>query len=194
MNLTTSRIIEPVEGRRWRTAAGPAAPAEQAETAGSEEPCIHEVGQRGDRAVLDRSWIPNARHSDSSRSDLQWPNAGCRFAPLHAPFPLRWVHPRLRRGEKLACFWAPMEYPSARMSTRATAQLFLVVVLGIAFLATIAIGMYAAFVAPMETVSNVKVLVNTLLPAETALLGTAVAFYFRGGPREGGPRPPRGSS
>lgn len=87
-----------------------------------------------------------------------------------------------------------MEYPSARMSTRATAQLFLVVVLGIAFLATIAIGMYAAFVAPMETVSNVKVLVNTLLPAETALLGTAVAFYFRGGPREGGPRPPRGSS
>ena len=94
---------------------------------------------------------------------------------------------------KLACFWVPMEYPSARMSTRATAQLFLVVVLGIAFLATIAIGMYAAFVAPVETLSNVKVLVNTLLPAETALLGTAVAFYFRGGPRESGPRPPRGS-
>ena len=86
-----------------------------------------------------------------------------------------------------------MGYPSARMSTRATAQMFLVVVLGIAFLATIAIGMYAAFVAPVETVSNVKVLVNTLLPAETALLGTAVAFYFRGGPREGGPRPPPGS-
>ena len=87
-----------------------------------------------------------------------------------------------------------MEYPSGRMSTRATAQMFLVVVLGIAFLATIAIGMYAAFVAPVETISNVKVLVNTLLPAETALLGTAVAFYFRGGPREGGPRPPRGPS
>lgn len=85
----------------------------------------------------------------------------------------------------------PMKYPSAGMSTRATAQLFLVVVLGIAFLATIAIGMYAAFVAPVETVSNVKGLVDALLPAETALLGGAVAFYFRGGPREGGPRAPR---
>ena len=84
-----------------------------------------------------------------------------------------------------------MKYPSAGMSTRATAQLFLVVVLGIAFLATIAIGMYAAFVAPVETVSNVKGLVDALLPAETALLGGAVAFYFRGGPREGGPRAPR---
>jgi len=84
-----------------------------------------------------------------------------------------------------------MKYPSAGMSTRATAQLFLVVVLGIAFLATIAIGMYAAFVAPVETVSNVKGLVDALLPAETALLGAAVAFYFRGGPRDSGPSPPR---
>lgn len=57
-------------------------------------------------------------------------------------------------------------------------RLLIVILLFVAFLGTIAFAFVGALTAETATWNNVKALLDLLLPAETALLGVAVAFYM----------------
>ncbi len=71
-----------------------------------------------------------------------------------------------------------------RTISREVVRLLIVVLLFVAFITTIVWSFISAGTASWK---NIKDLLDLLLPAETALLGTAIAFYMtesRGGRRE----------